>query len=106
MLEDRRISMIDFKTGKTWDLINNEADDDKNFTEYKHLIIDKQGIIWIGDDGKGVYSYSTTSTKMVMVTSDPVDLNHVKNPNVLSFCQIGDSVYIGSNWGIDILDLK
>ena len=106
MLEERRISMIDFKTGKTWDLINNEADDDKNFTEYRNLIIDPQGIIWIGDDGKGVYSYSTTSTKMTMVTSDPVDLNHVKNPEVLSFYEMGDSVYIGSNWGIDILDLK
>jgi ligand-binding sensor domain-containing protein/serine phosphatase RsbU (regulator of sigma subunit) len=106
LLEDRRISMIDFKTQKTWDLINNEADDDKNFTNYHQLLLDQQGILWIGDYGKGVWSYSTTSTKMMLVTSDPVDLNHVKNPNVLSFCEAGDSVFIGSGWGIDVLNLK
>ncbi len=106
LLEDRRISMIDFKTGKTWSLINNEADDDKNFTNYSQIILDRQGMLWIGDIGKGVWCYSTTSTKMTWVSSDPVDLNHVKNPDVLSFCEVGDSVYIGSGWGIDVLNLK
>lgn len=106
LLEERRISMIDFQTGRTWDLINNEADDDKNFTNYHKLLLDRQGILWIGDFGKGIWSYNTTATKMTLVTSDPVDLNHVKNPNVLSFCEMGDSVFVGSSWGMDVLNLK
>jgi ligand-binding sensor domain-containing protein/serine phosphatase RsbU (regulator of sigma subunit) len=102
LLGQGRLTILDFSQRQIQTLLDNR-NDESVFTTGREFISDKQGMIWIGDFGMGLFSYNPSATKFGMITADESIPNHLKNPYVFNFCESGDSVLVGSNWGFDIL---